>query len=158
MAAVCVEPVVPALPWSACAWPEDETVVLVTGYRGWTDRAAVSRELARVVRLERQRDAGARLCLVQGGCAGADLLAHSVCVSQKFWRILTYHADWSRGASEGPVRNQRMIDDARPHYALVFMDERSKGTRDCLRRLQVYESNPRVSRLRAPIVIVHNET
>jgi hypothetical protein len=132
-----------------------EAVVLVTGYRGWTDRAAISKELARVTRLAQTEFPGARMCLVQGGCEGADTLAREICNAKKSWRVLTFEVDWSLGSGAGPARNQEMIDDTRPHYALVFMDERSKGTRDCLRRLQAYESNPRMSRLRAPSVIVH---
>ncbi len=139
-----------------CGVRPDDVVVLVTGYRGWTDRAAISKELARVTRLAQSEFPGARMCLVQGGCEGADTLAREICNAKKSWRVLTYAADWSRGSGAVLDLNQEMIDDTRPHYALVFMDERSKGTRDCLRRLQAYESNPRVSRLRAPIVVVLN--
>lgn len=51
------------------------TTVLVTGYRGWTDKATIARALTEIERAERKRNPGARMCLAHGGCRGADEIA-----------------------------------------------------------------------------------
>jgi hypothetical protein len=134
-------------------------VVLVTGYRGWDDKAAIARALTDVERAAHKREPGARMCLAHGGCNGADQIAATI-ARNKRWRVLTFHADFKGpdGPRSGPLRNQFMIDATRPHYALVFLHPDSKGTRDCLRRLEAYRDNAKLSRLVEPIRVFEAQT
>src|SRR5688572_17040503 len=113
--------------------------LVVTGDREWTDEAYLKRILRPYVpRLE---------VLIEGEARGVDKLCKKVALDLGFprERILEYPADWYpkffhgrffKGA--GPVRNQRMIDEAKPTLALAFHPDlaKSKGTRDMVKRLK----------------------
>jgi hypothetical protein len=71
-------------------------------------------------------------CVIQGGADGADYAA-------KLWAhrfgvpVEEYKADWSRyGKKAGPVRNQTMLEVAKPDICLAFPG--GKGTADMTRR------------------------
>lgn len=113
--------------------------VLVTGYRDWTDKRAIGRELLAVRRLHPD----AAITLVHGGCSGADLIAGAL-AERLGWRVVEMKADWSRGKKAGPERNQAMIDTHPPDVALVFMHPASRGTVDCLRRIREFAKTHRV--------------
>jgi len=103
--------------------------LLVFGAREWTDRPAIDREL-------RKAQAQGVTTLVHGGCRGADRLAGEV-AGRLGMTVEAYPADWERyGKAAGQLRNQRMLDEGRPDYAIGFhanLDE-SKGSADMLRR------------------------
>lgn len=72
------------------------------------------------------------LTVIQGGADGADLLARE-------WAQLCYHglvtvrADWAaHGRAAGPIRNQQMLDSAKPDLVVAFPG--GNGTADMVRR------------------------
>lgn len=68
--------------------------------------------------------------LIQGGCSGADQIAHT-CALDREMISTTVPARWSRyGNSAGPKRNEHMLKVGKPNLVLAFHDdiENSKGT------------------------------
>lgn len=101
-------------------------IVLVCGGRDYHDVDAVRRTLD----ILHHRDAIS--LLVHGGASGADFLAGRWAAG-KAVPALVYEAEWQKhGRAAGPIRNQRMIDDARPDLAVAFPGGR--GTEDMVRR------------------------
>jgi len=48
-------------------------------------------------------------------------------------QVRCYNADWQRhGRGAGPIRNQAMLDDGKPHLVIAFPGGR--GTVDMIRR------------------------
>jgi len=63
-------------------------------------------------------------------------------------------ADWAtHGRSAGPRRNQEMITTHRPHVALCFRKNMSKGTTDCIRRLKYFQEETPDNELKTIVVI-----
>jgi hypothetical protein len=103
--------------------------VLVTGSRDWPNRDAVTFTLLN----ERARG---DFILVHGDCpTGADRFARE---HAKAYGIATevYPADWARfGRAAGPKRNQEMVDSG-IDVCHAFPLGVSRGTRDCMRRVE----------------------
>lgn len=110
--------------------------VLVCGSRTFTHDRAVIAFLDGLA-----CEVGARhLTVIHGGCpSGADSFA-SRWISQTIARSRIYDAQWEKhGKAAGPIRNQQMLDDAKPELVLAFVDKplaESKGTADMVRRAQ----------------------
>jgi len=76
-------------------------------------------------------------CVVNGGAPGADSLG-AAWAHAKGIEVKTYKAQWARfGKGAGPIRNQQMLDEEKPDYALVLYHDphSSKGTNDMQKRL-----------------------
>ena len=70
--------------------------------------------------------------VIHGAASGADRLAAHWAKSRRV-RAIYYRADWQEhGRSAGPIRNQRMVDQARPQYVIAFPG--GVGTADMVRR------------------------
>lgn len=70
--------------------------------------------------------------LIHGAAQGADMLAHEWAY-QRNVRMHPYRADWkTHGKAAGPLRNQRMLDEGKPHLVIAFPG--NKGTSDMVRR------------------------
>ena len=96
--------------------------VLVCGGRDYADAQRVEQELVALGPTE----------IAQGGARGADALAHAWAKARGV-PVATYLPDWrSFGASAGPLRNQRMLDEFRPDLVLAFHGGR--GTADMVGR------------------------
>lgn len=96
--------------------------VLVCGGRDYSDWKKVYDTL----------DALPVTILIHGGASGADALASDWAAS-RLRPCMSYHADWSKhGRAAGPIRNQEMIDDAKPGLVVAFPGGR--GTADLIRR------------------------
>lgn len=66
--------------------------------------------------------------LIAGGAAGADSLAADWAAYRNV-KAQIFRADWeNEGRSAGPKRNQRMIDEGKPHMVIAFPGGR--GTAD----------------------------
>lgn len=116
--------------------------VLVTGDRNWADR---ERLFAALDRLHAEESI---VLLIEGCGTGADRMAgaHEPTLSDLSdggwaWSRRVpgdhYPAQWDRyGRAAGPVRNQRMLDVARPDLVVAFHDDlsRSRGTADMIQR------------------------
>lgn len=80
--------------------------------------------------------------IVQGGADGADRFAAEWCWDRSI-PVGTFNAKWKEhGKAAGPIRNQEMIDQAKPDYVLAFPG--GDGTADMVSRarkagLTVYE-------------------
>lgn len=100
--------------------------VLVCGGRSFDDLPLLDQTLDR---LHKDHEFAA---LIHGGARGADEMAHFWAGSNRV-PIEVYHADWKRyGNQAGPIRNQRMIDEGKPHLVIAFPGGR--GTQDMKRR------------------------
>jgi hypothetical protein len=86
-------------------------------------------------------DNGTVTSVVQGGCRGADRAAQNVARNLKL-PCDTFSADWRLGKKAGPVRNEKMIRDAKPDYCLALCNQidlrDSRGTFDCVTRCRTH--------------------
>ena len=70
--------------------------------------------------------------LIQGGASGADNLANRWALDNGIVSV-TFHAPWpGLGKAAGPIRNQTMLDVAKPDLVLAFPG--GTGTRDLCKR------------------------
>lgn len=70
--------------------------------------------------------------LIHGGARGADALAEAWATMRRI-PCAAFPADWSRhGKAAGPIRNQQMLDEGKPDYAIAFPGGR--GTDDMAER------------------------
>lgn len=101
--------------------------VLICGDRNWGDP-----ELVRKV-VDAFPDG---TTIVHGDARGADRHAHAAALRRGF-RIRKYPAKWRQfGKGAGPIRNQQMLDDAKPELVIGFNKDihKSRGTKDMLTR------------------------
>lgn len=72
--------------------------------------------------------------IIHGGARGADEGAARWGASEHV-KVLAYPADWKKhGKAAGPIRNQRMIDEAKPDIVVAFPGGR--GTADMINRAE----------------------
>jgi len=112
-------------------------VILVCGDRKWTDRALVTAALARFPK---------SVTVIHGGAKGADTIAGEE-AARLGMNVAVYNAEWERyGRGAGPIRNERMLKEGRPHTVLAFHDDlaNSKGTASML-RLSLKDHNVRTT-------------
>ncbi|NUU23324.1 MAG: DUF2493 domain-containing protein [Streptomycetaceae bacterium] len=108
--------------------------VLVTGSRYWTDTHLIYTALDQAF-----TDRPTRLMIVVHGCCktGADAIAAAWAQTARADGQPVYEerhpAQWSRGRTAGPQRNQRMVDRG-AHLCLAFPLPTSTGTEDTIRR------------------------
>jgi len=110
--------------------------ILVAGSRGWKNYSMIYRELAEF-RVDHERLGG--VTVIDGGAEGADSLGNRAALNLGFFtqRFLITEEEWNRlGRKAGPVRNQRMLDEGKPSFALIFWDGSSPGTKDMIQRLE----------------------
>jgi predicted Rossmann-fold nucleotide-binding protein len=70
--------------------------------------------------------------IIHGGASGADSLADEWAASHSRVRRV-FKADWKKyGKSAGPIRNQKMLDEAKPDVVVAFPG--GKGTADMVNR------------------------
>lgn len=116
--------------------------VLVCGGRDYDDRERVFQIL------DVAHEANPIVLLIHGGASGADALADEWQRSRRV-RTRRYNADWlHHGKAAGPIRNQLMLDDGKPHMVIAFPGGR--GTADMVRRAEkagvpVVKVRPRAS-------------
>ena len=72
-------------------------------------------------------------CLIHGAARGADKLADEW-AQKRGVEIEAYVADWRDGKRAGPMRNQQMLDQGKPHMVIAFPG--GKGTADMIRRAE----------------------
>jgi len=126
-------------------------VILVTGSRDWSDRDTIMNALKNTQLLLEQKSF-TKFKLVHGACpSGADALADQI-AKLWGWEIQPYPADWSQGKKAGPLRNEQMVKDAKPHAALAFRCNNSRGTTSCINCIKNYQ-NTLTSRLVCPVNI-----
>jgi hypothetical protein len=104
--------------------------VIICGDRHWDKYDSI---LDVVKRLKAKYD---EVTVIQGECEGADLLAKKAAIACGI-PVKGYPAEWKKyGKAAGPLRNQQMIDSEKPDMIIAFHAniERSKGTRDMVRR------------------------
>jgi len=104
-----------------------EQRVLVCGGRDYDDRD----QLFRV--LDAAHQANPIICLIHGAARGADTLAEQWAIFRDVL-IESYPAQWRDGKKAGPIRNQKMIDDGRPHIVIAFPG--GIGTADMVHRAE----------------------
>lgn len=109
--------------------------VLVCGGRNYSDRTRAYAELDRVCFADGNKD----VMLIIGGANGADKLAADwffarLSMNRDYlMHVQTFPADWKKyGKAAGPIRNQQMIDEAKPELVVAFPGGR--GTEDMVRR------------------------
>lgn len=100
--------------------------ILVCGGRDYEDRARVHAELDALTVTH------GHFVVVQGGADGADALAYEWAIASRL-PVWTFPANWgAHGRRAGPVRNQLMLDVAKPHLVVAFPGGR--GTQDMVTR------------------------
>ena len=113
--------------------------VLVCGGRNYEER-----EKAFFI-LDAMHGKKAIALIIEGGARGADTLAREWAVSRNV-PFRTFHANWALyGRRAGPIRNQQMLDEAKPDVVIAFPG--GDGTRDMVTRarnrgIKVFELSP----------------
>lgn len=104
--------------------------VLISGGRKYLNAEAIRAHLALLARFA-PRDT----VIMHGACpTGADALTDRI-ARELGLLVERYPADWKKhGRAAGPIRNQQMIDEGKPDFAIVFPGGR--GTADMLERLK----------------------
>jgi hypothetical protein len=105
-----------------------EQRVLVCGGRDYADRRRVYGIL------DVAHAANPIVWLIAGGANGADALAIDWARKEQV-KFQVFNADWeSLGRKAGPIRNQQMLDEGKPHMVIAFPG--GKGTADMVRRAE----------------------
>jgi YspA, cpYpsA-related SLOG family len=111
--------------------------VLVSGYRKWTDAAAIEDRLSRYKK---------GTLLIHGAATGADSLAQSIGKNLGFVNIPVPYFQWL-GKAGGPARNEvmlMMLKQCRLYgykvYVEAFLHPKSKGTRHMIGLVETYNS------------------
>lgn len=105
-----------------------QEIWLICGGRDFSDARMFSDAMRRIV-----RERGYPAVVVHGGAYGADRMAENWAIESQVEKVVAYPAIWKRdGNKAGPLRNQRMLDDARPDVVISFPGGR--GTADMVRR------------------------
>ena len=99
--------------------------LLVSGSRTFSDRESMYKVLDELLRVH------LFTTVIHGAARGADKLADEWAYERRL-PVERFKADWNKyGKKAGFVRNQRMLDEGRPHLVFAFVDkllEESKGT------------------------------
>lgn len=113
--------------------------IIVCGSRTFTDHNIVTAVLDGLWRqVERQEEYW--LAVHEGGANGADTLARNWALNQNVDHVfhVEHPADWTKdGKAAGPIRNQKMLNEAVPDFVIAFVDkplDQSRGTADMVRR------------------------
>ena len=71
--------------------------------------------------------------IIEGGARGADSIAAKA-ARDIGMTVFEYTADWSKGKSAGPIRNQLMLTQGQPDFVVAYSDniKDSKGTSNML--------------------------
>lgn len=102
--------------------------VIVCGGRDYFDR----RRLYAV--LDMAHEANPFEALIHGNAKGADQLADDW-AAYRHVKTLTFTPLWEEnGRKAGPIRNQKMLDEGKPHLVIAFPGGR--GTADMIRRAE----------------------
>ena len=107
-------------------------VVLICGDRNWSRQTTMRLVFDKLKTMKRER----WIIIVHGDARGADSIAGALAKEYGF-ECAPHPADWELyGKAAGPIRNQEMLDEEKPHIVLAFHAniESSKGTKDMLRR------------------------
>jgi hypothetical protein len=105
-------------------------IVLVTGGRNYADREKLFATLDALYRQAMKH--GRELTIVHGGATGADSLASEWCKLHVIPEMI-FRADWQiHGRAAGPMRNAKMLVDAKPVLVVAFPGGR--GTFDMVSR------------------------
>lgn len=100
--------------------------VLVCGGRDYSDRRHVYEVL------DLAHAANPIIWLIAGGSNGADALAIDWARKEQV-KFQVFNADWETlGRKAGPIRNQEMLDEGKPHLVIAFPGGR--GTADMIKR------------------------
>lgn len=100
--------------------------VLVCGGRNYGDARTLSAVLDRAYAVNPFGR------LIHGAANGADVLAGRWAQTRGV-PVTEFPADWTRdGRAAGPLRNQRMLDEGKPHLVIAFPGGR--GTADMVAR------------------------
>ena len=103
--------------------------VLVCGGRDYADKARVNEALGIVHRKCKITE------LIHGAARGADTLAGEW-AKENGIKVSAFPADWEKHKkAAGPIRNQKMLDDAKPEAVVAFPG--GSGTKDMLLRAQL---------------------
>lgn len=107
--------------------------VLTTGGRKWTDRSLIEDAILDVDELV---NGDLIVCHGASPGGGADWIVDEVCKTNKI-EVVQYPVSKQDGPwpAAGVRRNQRMLNDFRPTFAIAFPDPKSRGTWDMVDRL-----------------------
>jgi len=117
-------------------------VLVVTGSRHHQDKDLIHKHLDQALLTAKLRDGA--LILLEGGAQGADRIAQDWAKANSVAHVCV-KPDWQKyGKAAGMIRNQAMVDkavnlakeyDSDFLFGLAFPLKESKGTWDCIRRM-----------------------
>jgi len=105
--------------------------LLISGYRYFRDYDTIEKEIKKVLDSKPNESH----IIIHGNCSGVDTTADEIAKANELQRLV-FFADWNQyGKAAGPIRNQQMIDEGKPDYAIIFLSPQSRGTLDMKNRL-----------------------
>lgn len=82
------------------------------------------------------------VCIISGGCSGADRLAE-IFANKHNLQIKVINANWEKyGRSAGPKRNEEMVKLA--NGVIAFWDYKSRGTKSTINLCKKYNVNCKI--------------
>jgi hypothetical protein len=104
--------------------------LLITGDRNWKDESSICSVIDMFAEIYPDLE------VIHGGANGADSIAGDLAEFREI-KVLVFRADWSKyGRAAGPIRNQQMLDEAKPNMVYAFHPDlkNSRGTLDMVKR------------------------
>ena len=102
--------------------------VLACGSRSFADAVRVESVVGTISAVMHKR-----LVVITGAARGADTLAGTA-ARRLGLEVIEYPANWTlHGKAAGPIRNQQMLVEGKPHLVVAF-DARGSGTSDMVGR------------------------
>ena len=114
--------------------------VLVSGPRDWRDEDSVETALFGAQAGFNVSDA--EFGIIHGGCpTGVDDIANLIAARRGWTNVKVFFPQWNRyGRAAGPKRNEQMIVEGRPDFAVVGQPgPNSRGTAGCLKLIVKYK-------------------
>ena len=107
--------------------------VLICGSRNWRATGPIMAVIAGCKAMADEN--GEPLVIIHGDADGADRIAKRI-GKQCGAEVISEPADWNQhGKAAGPIRNQKMLDDHKPHVIWAFRSTgKSNGTDDMTTR------------------------
>lgn len=119
--------------WGHDHYQSAHQTIASNNYLSWKDWEAVA-----IVLLKAQEKHGDDLTVCEGHADGLDIMVYALCIQMGI-EVISMPAAWKiYGKAAGPIRNQQMIDEFKPHHAVAFSHDltHSRGTKDMVNRLR----------------------
>lgn len=113
-----------------------EFKLLVSGYRDYNDKQVIEEQ---ILTLLKEENVTCNPTIIHGHCpSGVDKTVDTL-AKEKGWNVIREPAEWDKYKNAaGPIRNEKMITEYSPDYAILFLHPKSRGTLNMLNLVKKY--------------------